>query len=186
MTDGKERWGPVRPVSEVIEPVDAGPYLDLMVHRFGMAREVFDPYLFFKPKKRSIWVVHRNLWVPARPDPHSVGMQFFRTKMRFPRPSTNAVLKFGGAATKNTVALGDDEIAQALFRRTLELDPERAWPIEGNGYVLLFYRGRPLGIGYFSPAKERPGGELKAMCPKKWTSKLGLRPPAQRPVPWEE
>ena len=178
-----------RPVAEAVKEVDATPYLDLMDRRFGISPSAFERYVFFQPNKDGVWIVNRDLQAPVRPEPHVLGMPFFRIDMRFPRPSTNAVLKFGHLATRHRLELEDPEIAAALYRRSLSLDADRVSGFEGNGYVILFYRGRPLGLGYFRPGREDdaqdPGGELKGMCPKMWTSKLGLQPPAQRPVPWE-
>ncbi len=179
----------LRPVVQAVTEVDASPYLDLMDRRFGIPLSTFDPYVFFQPNKDGVWIVNRDLEAPARPDPHVLGMPFFRIDMRFPRPSTNAVLKFGHLATRHVLELKDPEIEAALYRRSLSLDADRVGGFEGNGYVILSYRGRPLGLGYYRPGTgddpREPGGELKGMCPKMWTSKLGLLPPAQRPLPWE-
>ena len=175
-----------RPVHEVVRPVDASAYVGLLVQRFGMAPELFEPYVFYRPKPDGVWMVNRDLRVPARPEPHTLGMPFFRTDMRFPRPSTNAALKFGAAATRNVVELEDEEVAQALFRRDVALG-SRALKLEGNGYVIVRCRGRALGLGYFAPHPEMPErGVLKTHCPKAWTAKLGIQPPAQRPMPWDE
>ena len=143
-----------RPVAEAVKEVDATPYLDLMDRRFGISPSAFERYVFFQPNKDGVWIVNRDLQAPVRPDPHVLGMPFFRIDMRFPRPSTNAVLKFGHLATRHRLELEDPEIAAALYRRSLSLDADRVSGFEGNGYVILFYRGRPLGLGYFRPGRE--------------------------------
>lgn len=176
----------IRPVAEAVKEVDASPYVGLMVERFGMAPSVFEPYLFFSPNPDGVWLINRDLEVPSRPEPHVLGMPFFRIDMRYPRPSTNAALKFGAEATRNIVELEEDEVAYALYRRDVVLG-ERIEALEGNGYVIVRFRGRSLGFGYFAPDRERPErGLLKTHCPKAWTSKLGVLPPAQRPLPWDE
>lgn len=177
----------IRSVAETLREADAKPYLRLMVERFGMAPEAFEPYFFFKPKDDALWIINRDLRLPERPEPFVLGMPFFRLDMRYPRPSTNAVLKFGHLATRHRVELRADEVPHALYRRDLQLSEERCRDFESNGYVLTFYRGRPFGLGYYSPTESADGsGLLKTHCPKIWAGNLGVSPPAQRPLPWDE
>lgn len=183
---GAERVYGERAVADVVREVDASAYVDLMVERFGMAPDLFAPYLFYRPKPENVWMVNRDLRVPERPQPHTLGMPFFRTDMRFPRPSTNAAVKFGFAATRNIVELTEDEVPFFLYRRDVALGA-RVHELRGNGYVMVRYRGRSLGFGYYAPNSDHvERGVLKTHCPKAWTAKLGIQPPAQRPLPWED
>ena len=82
-----------RSPAEVVDPIPGKPYLDLLEERFGMPRDLFDGYLFYRRNKDGVWIVNRDLRAPERPDPHVMGMPFFRVDMRFPRPSTNTVIR---------------------------------------------------------------------------------------------
>lgn len=171
-------------VRHVVQAIDPSPYLDLLDERFGIEPVTFEPYLFFQPKRDSVWMVARHLLLPGRPEPYSLGAPFFRIRMRYPRPSTSTVFRFGALARRNVLTLREEEIPAAIYHRPLALSPERAALLDGNGYVILRYEGLDLGLGYYRPEGE--GGLLTSLCPKAWTRRLGIEPPARLPPPWAE
>jgi hypothetical protein len=179
-----------RSVRQVVKVLDPSPYLELMDRRFGIPPETFAPWLFFQPKRDSIWMVSRELLLPGRPDQYTLGMPFFRIRMRWPRPATAAVFKFGQLAKKNVLELEDDELAAMVYHRPLELEPERASALDGNGYVILRHRELSLGLGYYRPHRDPEDGDgegrLTSLCPKAWTQRLGIEPPPKRPPAWVE
>ncbi len=75
-------------VADLLPIVDARLYLGLFEERFGIPAATFAEYSFFKANAQAIWIVRRDLRLPARPVPYAVGMPFYYYRMIHPRPTT--------------------------------------------------------------------------------------------------
>jgi len=150
-----------------LEPVDPTPYLDALEERFGMPRAAFDGYLFFRSSTKRLSIVRRDVVLPERPAPQTVGMPFFKTKSKHPRLTTSAALKFGRLARRNTIDLSRDETMELILEGRIPLDSARASRLDGTGYVLPFYSGHALTIAFFRQ-EAGAGGVLTGAVPKVW------------------
>lgn len=198
--DGSRAW--LR-VEDLVQPVGGMHYFGLVEERFGVPPEIFDPYLAFQPNSKNLWIVRRDLEVPVRPEPHTLGMPFFYVNMRFPRPTSAAAVFLGRHATKNVYDASDDDLPSLIHRREIPLDAEAAAEIDGRGYVLLRHRGLSLGLGFYRPFgdetpegvadkdaraleevdPEEGGGWLRGMLPRSWKVRSDVPEPGENPVP---
>ncbi len=165
-----------RPEAEVPE-ADPTPCFALLEQRFGIPAAVFDDYLALRANASTLSIFRHGLDVPQAPSPRAVGMPFFYTKMRHPRPTSAAVLKFGDLATRNVLELDDraspqrganERLMDFVFGREIVLDEGDA--VDGPGYVIGRHRGCVAGIG----ACWRRDGELvlKGMVSKAWAAQI--------------
>jgi hypothetical protein len=158
------------PAEEVLPIVDARLYLGLFEERFGVPAETFRDYSFFKANAQAIWVVRRDLLVPARPKPYAVGMPFYYYRMIHPRPTTPAVLRWGHLATRHLADLDADQVGLFIDYQDVPQNKEQEAAFS-RGYWLMRFRGRLLGVGLATTDDaERP--IFRALTPKFWRLRL--------------
>ncbi len=134
-----------KPVSEE----ERARIVNYMEERFGIPREVFEPYEFLSTAK--------NYWILAKSSELSrlkalkvqtAGLLFMRKVSKHLKPTSAAVQRFGRFAKKNIVELD---------RFTLErLRVEKRIPFEAElepGYVILVCEGRIWGCGLYLKGK---------------------------------
>ncbi|MCP4658660.1 MAG: hypothetical protein GY856_24885 [bacterium] len=148
--------------------VDPEPCLALLEERFGIPREIFDDYVVFRPNAKTVWIADRRLRLPPRPDPAAVGMPFFHTRARYPRPTSAAAMKFGRHATRNVVDLDAQQVRELVAQRDVRLTSEQERSLTGTGYVFARYRGIVLTVGLYRAQEE--GGVLIGAVPKSWSA----------------
>ncbi len=147
--------------------VDPAPWVDALCERFGFPPEVFAPYLFVRMSSRGLHLVTADHRPPARPRPDAVGMLFLHTKGRTPKITTAGALAFGHWATRNVVELDEGQLEGYLARDALELRVEQVDRCTGPGFVIVTFRGIPLGTGLY---RHRPVRRhvLESLFPKGW------------------
>lgn len=151
-----------------LDLVDPGPYLDALEERFGMPRAAFAGYLVFRSSTKRLSIVRRDVVLPQRPAPQTVGMPFYKTKSKHPRLTTSAALKFGHLARRNTIDLSRDQTTELILEGRIPLPAETAASLDGTGFVLPFYSGHPLTIAFFQADE----GLLLGAIPKVWRQAL--------------
>ena len=157
-----------RSVAEVVDAVDPEPWLAILEERFGIPGEVFADHLLFRANRSTLGIVRRGLELPRRPDPAAVGMPFFYLRMRNPRPTSAAAIRFGVHAERNVLDLGESRVADFVFGRDIPLGGDTE--IDGPGYVIARFRGSVVGLGHCRD--EGDGLVAKGMVPKAWASQL--------------
>jgi NOL1/NOP2/fmu family ribosome biogenesis protein len=140
--------------------------IEWWVDRFGLSAETFDGDTFWEKGAGKIWIFGADLPTPV--DVEGVGMTFLRTRQEHWKPTTNAVQRFGGAATRNVIGLGPDEAARFLAGE--DLDP--AW--DGDwGYLIVAHEiageREPIGVGLYVH------DELRSVIPKGRRASLPAR-----------
>jgi len=143
------------------------------VERFGIpAEEVARRFVVFRANARTLALASRELCLPPRPRPESVGLPFVETAGAVPRLTTPAALLLGGAARDNVIELEAAQVDAFLARRPFPLGAAPAAGLEGRGYVLARYGGLTLGTGTLRPDA---GGELvlHSAFPTAWAVKSG-------------
>ena len=125
--------------------------------RFGMSPETFDGYTFWEKGAGSVWILHGDVASPIEVE--ALGMRVLHTRQEHWKPTTNAVQRFGHAATRNVVCLSPAQAATFVRGESQALDWDGDW-----GYLVCareYAGGRePLGVGLFTY------GELASQVPK--------------------
>ncbi|MFA1611350.1 DUF7122 family protein [Halobellus rubicundus] len=145
-----EREVPGRPArSEVV---------DWWHDRYGIPPEIWDDYTFWEKGNGKLWAFAADVVSPISVE--GLGLRILRARQEHWKPSTNAVQRFGGAATENVVVLGGEEAER--FARGDDQDLPR-W--DGDwGYVIAAHDIAgdvdPIGVGLYLH------GELRSTIPK--------------------
>ncbi|MDY6779226.1 MAG: hypothetical protein SV760_01490 [Halobacteria archaeon] len=123
--------------------------------KFGVPSGTFDGYDLYKKGESKVWITTESADVDEL-NYESAGLPFLRVNQEHPKPTTDALQRFGGEATKNVVSLGDDEARRFVSGETVE----REFDVDSLGYVVVKYDGDVLGCGLYFP------GELRSQIPK--------------------
>jgi NOL1/NOP2/fmu family ribosome biogenesis protein len=131
--------------------------LDYWTDRFGIEREVFEPYTFWERGKGKIWLFRGD--APDTVPIQGLGMTFLRTRQEFWKPTTDAVQRFGGHATENVLHLDRDAARAFVAGEDQEIEWDGDW-----GYLIVTHDiaggTEPLGVGLYTY------GELKTQVAK--------------------
>jgi 16S rRNA C967 or C1407 C5-methylase (RsmB/RsmF family) len=118
---------------------------------------------------------------PARPAPVSTGVPARRSRNRTPKPSTALALLVGQQARARVVEVTAEQ--RDAYQRRQPIQPSAAQlaacgpdahvtdgggdgaPAPRQGFVLLRYRGIPLGVGFLRPG---PPAEIESQFPRAW------------------
>ncbi len=90
--------------------------------------------------------------LPTQADFLSIGMSFLYDRMRDPRLTTAATVRFGPLATRNVVDLDTPRVEDFVARREIPLGPDS--PVTGHGYLMARHRGIIVGLGHARSAGE--------------------------------
>jgi NOL1/NOP2/fmu family ribosome biogenesis protein len=126
--------------------------------RYGIQPETWDGHTFWERGNGKLWAFAGDVVSPV--DAEGLGLRILRTRQEHWKPSTNAVQRFGRAATRNVVVLETEEALQ--FARGEDQELPR-W--DGDwGYVIAAHRiagdVEPVGVGLYLH------GELRSTVPK--------------------
>jgi len=140
--------------------------IEWWVNRFGLSSTTFDEYTFWEKGAGKVWIFASDLPTPV--DVEGIGMTFLRTRQEHWKPTTNAVQRFGGAATKNVIELAPDEAARFLAGENLEPEWDGDW-----GYLIAAHEvageREPIGVGLYVH------DELRSVIPKGRRESLSAR-----------
>ncbi|MFW5983988.1 MAG: DUF7122 family protein [Halobacteria archaeon] len=134
---------------------------------FGVPPETFDGYRFYKKGARKVWAVSSETAARLGDDSsddgsldaldhESVGLPLMRVGGEHDKPTTDALQRFGDAATRKVVDVDLDAARGFVRGETVE----REYDVEDLGYVVVRHDGRTLGCGLYFP------GELRSQVPK--------------------
>lgn len=131
--------------------------LAFWVDRFGVPRETFAAYSFWERGAGNVWAFRGEATSPIAVQ--GLGMHVLRTGGKHWKPTTNAVQRFGPAATRNVLVLEPAPAASFVAGEDQAIDWDGDW-----GYLIvareLAGRTTPLGVGLFID------GELRSQVPK--------------------
>jgi NOL1/NOP2/fmu family ribosome biogenesis protein len=125
--------------------------------RFGVDPAVFEAYTFWERGSGKVWALRG-----VEPTPTAVeglGITFLRTRQEHWKPTLSAVQRFGHHATRNVLALDDQQAATFMAGE----DQDLAW--DGDWGYLVVTREiageqEPLGVGLYVY------DELRSVVPK--------------------
>jgi NOL1/NOP2/fmu family ribosome biogenesis protein len=140
--------------------------IEWWVDRFGVPEDAFEGDTFWEKGAGKIWIFAADLPTPTAVE--GLGMTFLRTRQEHWKPTTNAVQRFGRAATRNVITL--DEADARRFLAGDDLTPE--W--NGDwGYLIVAHEiaggVEPIGVGLYVH------DELRSVVPK--GRRVSLSPP---------
>jgi NOL1/NOP2/fmu family ribosome biogenesis protein len=111
--------------------------------RFGISEDRFDDYLLFK-KRKNWWLlkesndIERTLQLKV----WRIGLKAFQEVGRFIKPTTRMIQLFGHMAEKAILEISEGELIRFIKEGHIETDMKI-----DNGYVILSFRSRILGLG---------------------------------------
>jgi NOL1/NOP2/fmu family ribosome biogenesis protein len=125
--------------------------------RFAIPPDTFADHTFWEKGRGRLWAYAGEATDPATVE--TLGLPIMRTRSHYWKPSTDAVQRFGGVATRNVLTLGRDGAKQFLA------GADRDVPHEGQqGYVVVAHEiggeAEAIGVGLWIE------GELRSMIPK--------------------
>ncbi|NPA91183.1 MAG: class I SAM-dependent methyltransferase [Chloroflexi bacterium] len=156
-----------RPIQDVWPQhvVDPRPWLTFLRERYGIPPHRFTNYLFIRRSTKTLYLVPKDHRPPTTPSPDAVGLAFLHVKARPPKLTTAGALMFGRWATRHTIPLTAHQRDAYLARHTVTLAPEQTASCTRGGFVIVTYRGFPLGMGIYRPG---PPPRLESAFPKGW------------------
>jgi len=138
------------------EEGDRRRLVSYMEERFGMGEKVFSGYVWFRRRNVvRILKASPHLVSAARLRVEAVGMKAFYFIGEFVKPSTRLIQVFGRHATRCRIELGGEDLDRLIRGEEIPADAR----VE-NGYMILFRRGEPLGLGLLL------NGRLRSQIPK--------------------
>ncbi len=134
-----------------------------MEERFGIKRDIFNDYLFFK-KKNSWWILRNSqkLYEFSTLKIEMAGIRAFQKVGQFLKPTTRFTQVFGSLATKCFIELNEETLIVTLKGERFSLD----LPDTGNGYLILRFNKRAIGLGLYID------GEIHPLLPRSIRSKI--------------
>jgi len=131
--------------------------LDFWRDRYGVDPSTFEGYSFWERGSGKIWAFHGE--VPAPAEIEGLGMTFLRTRREHWKPTTEAVQRFGRAATRNVLYLGRERASRFVAGEDQPVEWDGDW-----GYLVVAHdvagASEPIGVGLYIR------GELRSQIPK--------------------
>ena len=126
--------------------------------RFGIPPETFDDHTFWEKGNGKVWVLAGDAADPS--DVEALGMTVLRTRQEHWKPTTDAIQRFGDAATRNVI-----ELTTAEAERFAAGEDQAIERWDGDwGYLIAAHDlagdRAILGVGLYVH------GELRSVVPK--------------------
>ncbi|MDX1747501.1 MAG: hypothetical protein R3324_16325 [Halobacteriales archaeon] len=132
--------------------------LDFFEDAYGIPPTTFEDHSFWEKGAGKIWVLAGRLASPGAIE--ALGMRILHTRQEHWKPTTNAVQRFGHAATRNVLELTPPEAARFVRGEDQPID---RW--DGDwGYLIVARQlagsAEPIGVGLYL------NGELRSQIAK--------------------
>ncbi len=145
--------------------VEMEPWLGTVTERFGFDETVFASLDIVRWSKRGVYLVSQNQQLPTRPRLDSPGLFFIRAGSRYPKMTTAATMLLGQQAARNRVELTTEQAKAYLQRQIINPSKAQTATCTDTGYVVICYRGYPLGLGVF----HAKSNQVESHFPKAWS-----------------
>jgi NOL1/NOP2/fmu family ribosome biogenesis protein len=125
--------------------------------RFGVPPATFEEYTFWEKGAGKVWAFTGDVPSPATVE--TLGMTFLRVRQEHWKPTTEAVQRFAGEATRNVVHLDAEEARRFVAGEDQAVEWDGDW-----GYLVATHdvagAPEPIGVGLYVH------GELRSRIPK--------------------
>ena len=117
--------------------------------RFGIPEKAFADFHLFS-RRKNWWLLRKTIDVipMARLKVSQVGLKAFDKVGKYLKPTTRVIQIFGHHATKGVHRLSDNEFERLLRGEPVEIDTAME-----DGFVILCFREKVLGIGLLIQGK---------------------------------
>ncbi|MFB6146428.1 MAG: hypothetical protein ABEJ08_01925 [Halobacteriaceae archaeon] len=133
--------------------------VDFFTDRYGIPAPTFGEYTFWEKGAGKVWALAPDADLDAPVEVESLGLPVLRTRQEHWKPTTNAVQRFGDAASRNVCHLDGDLAARFVAGEDVEPDWDGDW-----GYLIVVHAlagsPEPIGVGLYLD------GELRSVVPK--------------------
>jgi len=126
--------------------------IEFLSDYFDFPPDVFENYRFLPGKE--IRLFSEGLQGMRLYQPYRIGIKVARPLQKGAKLTTSGVLLFGRWARRHRVELDSSDLSRFLRRESLSL-----W-LEGIGQKIIFFKGCPIGYGYYRD------GKLRSQMPK--------------------
>ena len=115
-------------------------------NRFGIRRELFDPFFLFK-RTDSWWLLKKNRFISSvsKLKVNMVGFRAFHKVGDYIKPTTRFAQIWGRYAIRSKINLNRGQLKELISKDKI---PFNFKGLE-NGYVIVFYEDVPIGVGLF-------------------------------------
>jgi NOL1/NOP2/fmu family ribosome biogenesis protein len=149
------------PATDADREVEGRPTREAVVafwaDRFGVPRGTFDGHTFWEKGAGKIWAYAGD--APDAVDVEALGMVALRVRQEHWKPTTDAVQRFAGEATRNVVVLDDERARRFVAGEDQPVEWDGDW-----GYLVVAHdiagATEPVGVGLYLH------GELRSQVPK--------------------
>jgi len=142
--------------------IDGEPYVEWWRERFAPDADIFAGMRFYQRGRSSIWVGSADIEGLSSTRMDAVGLHLLRIGRRFWKPTSTAVMAFGGAATINVAELDRAELVAFLTGEELDIPADDARrDLLTRGFIVARYAGVPVGC-----AEWHDRGALVSLIPK--------------------
>lgn len=124
--------------------------------KFGVSPETFDEFDLYVKGESKVWIADSDAEFGAHVDQETLGMPFLRIGDEHPKPTGDALQRFGSHVTENVVDVAEEQARTFVAGDTVEMETREV----DLGYVAVRFDGRVLGCGLYFP------GELRSQVPK--------------------
>jgi NOL1/NOP2/fmu family ribosome biogenesis protein len=153
------------PRLRIEQTIETEPWLGIVTERFGIDPAVFDAFDIARWSKRGVYLVSQNQQLPLQPRLDSPGLFFMRDSGRYPKMTTAVTMLLGHHATRNRIELTTEQAQTYLQRQTVTPTKTQTITCTETGYVIVCYRGYPLGLGVFHDKSN----QVESQFPKAWS-----------------
>lgn len=130
--------------------------LEFWREKFGVPPETFDGFDLYVKGESKVWIADSSAEFGAAVDHETVGMPFLRIGDEHPKPTGDALQRFGDHVTENVVDVSEEQARTFVAGDTVEMETREV----ELGYVAVKLDGSVLGCGLYFP------GELRSQVPK--------------------
>ena len=138
------------------EVVDREEVLGFWREKFGVPAEAFEGFDLYVKGESKVWIADADAEFGVHADHETVGLPFLRIGDEHPKPTGDALQRFGGHVTENVVEVTEEQARTFVAGDTVEMETHEV----DLGYVAVSFDGRVLGCGLYFP------GELRSQVPK--------------------
>ncbi len=143
--------------------IEIEPYLEFICCLYGIERELFDPFEYLRRGKRTIYLRNKDHHADLGLNLLFTGMPFLRIKMRIPKLTTVAALKFGDFATRNIARINREQELSYWKGESFKLKDEQIVDFDRPANIILKAQDLVIGMGFLNSQFE-----VESLAPKAW------------------